>query len=189
MGHAFMADEDHHYTPLERYLISNQLRILEALYPNDAEGLAVTREALERGYEILYDWDTQHIFSGNEIMSRDECSEVWDTLEMFDAIDRAIEASGRPELRDEVGARFVGYDGNNESKFMSFAAFTVERLGRFAYVKLRKPGYWNSHFPARPMYQRMLSEWKEMEIQQRHELNTEALERILSAAPDPGESE
>ena len=39
----------------ERWMVSNQLRILEALYPEEAESLAVQREANERDYEYVYD--------------------------------------------------------------------------------------------------------------------------------------
>lgn len=41
-------------TRMERIVLVNQLRIMEALYPDEASQLGVQREALERGYELLY---------------------------------------------------------------------------------------------------------------------------------------
>ena len=53
-------------TRVERYILSNQFRILEALYPDEASHFATTREALEHGYEILYDWDMEHIYDDTD---------------------------------------------------------------------------------------------------------------------------
>ena len=46
-----MADNDFKLTTLDRLVLSNQYRILEALYPDEAETLAIKREAIENGYE------------------------------------------------------------------------------------------------------------------------------------------
>ena len=180
-----MPDEKIRLTRLERHFLSNQLRILEALYPEEAEDLAIEREAVERGYEMLYDFQIQHIFDGDDVMTPEECLEVWDTFDMFGAIDRAIEELEQPKLRIEPGGCFSGYDGNNESKFMAFAAYTVKRLERFVNVRLAKENYWNSHMPVRGMYKRMLNEWKKLPFEAQQNLSKDALERILKAAPDP----
>lgn len=147
-----MSDEENGsetFTKLDRYLISNQLRILEKLYPEEADTYAVQREIFEQGYEMLYSWQLDHIYDGVDAMTREECSEVWDTMDMYVALER-----GGSDLK------FQGYDGNNETKFMSFARFTVERLERFTHLPMKEPRYWNSHSPIRGMYQRMLEEWK-----------------------------
>ena len=52
-----MSKEGTKLSRLDRLFLSNQLRILEALYPEEANDLARRREALECGYEMLYDWD------------------------------------------------------------------------------------------------------------------------------------
>ena len=38
----------------ERLLLANQCKILEKLYPSDADHYAARREALERGYTLEY---------------------------------------------------------------------------------------------------------------------------------------
>lgn len=170
-------------TKLDRVFLVNQLRIMEALYPDDASQLSVQREALERGYEMLYAWGFEYIYDGDAKMSIEECQEVWDTMDMFDGIERSM-----PEGLDTSNltmTKFAGYDGNNEGKFMSFAQFTVERLNRFEYLELQKPGYWNSHFPVRDIYQRMLEEWKKVPRLERFSMSQEQLTRVLAAAIHP----
>jgi hypothetical protein len=168
---------------LDRILLVNQLRILEALYPDEAADLGVQRESLERGYEMLYAWYYESIYDGDDKMTADESREVWETMDMFDAIDRSapkdLDRSKYPVTK------FAGYDGNNESKFMAFARFTVERLKRFEYLPLVKDGYWNSHAPMRDIYARMLEEWNRIPLESRFQLSDDQLNRVLSAAIHP----
>lgn len=173
------------YTREERYRLSNQLRILEALYPDEADEFAVTREIIERGYEMMYSWHLDNIYDGDDAMSVDECTEVWDTLEMFGEIARTLDQNPQIKPDENRFTKFAGYDGNNESKFLSFAQFTVERLNRFEYVPLLKPKYWNSHFPVRDVYRRMLEVYLNLPMQRRHSLSSEDLNAVLIAAIHP----
>jgi uncharacterized protein YfbU (UPF0304 family) len=178
-------EDDMKLTKLERYFISNQLKILEALYENEAEHLAVQREAIESGYEMLYDWGMEHIFTDTDVMTREESLEVWDTLDMFDAIGRAVQKFGESKFNNLSFSKFAGYDGNNEGKFMSFASYTVERLKRFRYVAMREDGYWNSHMPIRDIYCRMLDVWRQVPRERRFELSLDETDAILAAAIHP----
>lgn len=170
-------------TKLDRVFLINQLRILEGLYPDEAEELGVRREVLERGYEMLYSWDYEYVYDGSDKMTAEESQEVWDTLEMFDAIQRSMPEGFDIEPYPIV--KFAGYDGNNEGKFMSFAQFTVERLKRFEYVPMQKAGYWNSHMPIRSVYRRMLEEWKKKPGPERYTMSREELARLLTAGIHP----
>ncbi|MCA3723246.1 MAG: YfbU family protein [Phenylobacterium sp.] len=167
-------------TKLDRIFLINQLRILEFIRPDEASQLSVQREALERGYELLYDFDFDYIADGDSKMSADECREVWDTMDMFDAIGRSM--SEDIDVSNISMTKFLGYDGNNESKFMSFAQFTVERLKRFEYVPMQRQGYWNSHGPVRETYRRMLEKWKEVPNSERFTMSSEQVIRVLTAA-------
>ncbi len=178
-----MADEK--LSRLDRLFLSNQMRILEALYPDEAVDIATHREAIERGYEMLYQWDMDHIYDGDDVMSAEESAEVWDTLDMFDAINRFVENSDDEELKRAPFTKFLGYDGNNETKFMAFTAYTIERLHRFEYVPTPSKGYWNSHMPVRDNYNRMLEEWRKVPRMRRLELTREEVDAILAAAVRP----
>jgi uncharacterized protein YfbU (UPF0304 family) len=170
---------------LERYSLSNQLRILEVLYPDEAKALAVQREAIERGYEMIYSWYFEHIYDGSDVMTEEESKEVWDTFEMFDAIHRSIDALQASDLASHNASKFRGYDGNSETKFMTFAEFTVERLERFDYLPMARKGHWNSHMPMRDVYARMLKEWKKVPRERRFELSRAEVEAILGASVYP----
>ena len=145
----------------ERLFLSNQYRILEALFPDEADAYAVRREALEQGYELLYDWEVTHINDGEDVLTREEALEVWDTFDMFDSLKRSADNLGKPEwLSEQRDSSFLGYDGNNETKFMAFCSYTIERLGRFRYIDLPGENHFNSHCPMRPTYRMMLERWK-----------------------------
>lgn len=170
-------------TKLDRIFLVNQLRILEVLCPDEASQLSVQREALERGYEMLYAWDFEYIYDGDSKMTAEESREVWDTMDMFDAIERSMPKG--MDVSSFPMTKFAGYDGNNESKFISFARFTVERLKRFEYVPMQRPGYWNSHAPVRDTYRRMLEEWKKSPGSERFSMSPEQLTLVLTAAIHP----
>src|SRR3546814_16599785 len=87
-----MADDAPKLSRKERLFLSNQMRILEALYPEEAQYISTQRVAVERGYEFLYDFELMsHIYEGDDTLSSDEAKEVWDTLEMFGALGDADE--------------------------------------------------------------------------------------------------
>ena len=163
---------------LERWMVSNQLRILEALYPEDAEDLAIQREAIECGYEFAYginlpvDPDTMTDADGRE---------VWDTLDMFRAIENSIRELGTDDLETHPDRKFCGYDGNNETKFMAFTSYTVERLERWT----EQSGDFNSHAPMRPKYKHMLKVWKGFLVKERFNMNQGQVQAVLDAARQP----
>ena len=177
-----MADNDFKLTALDRLVLSNQYRILEALYPDKAESLAIRREAIENGYEMLYKWDMEYICDGEEILTREESLEVWDTLDMFHALRISAKQLDILDWLSEQGnSTFQGYDGNNETKFMAFAAFTIQRLNRFQYLDLSDDEYLSSHSPMRPIYNKMLKIWKPVLSSNRFELSKEEIENIIGA--------
>lgn len=171
-------------TKKDRLFLSNQLRILEALYPDEENYFAIRREAIENGYALCFDIDYDYIYEGEDMMTEEECLEVWDTMEMYASIARARERN--PEDTRGLGdAKFSGYDGNNETKFMSFAEYTVQRLGRFRYLELEQNNYFNSHMPMRDKYQRMLDVFKNFELGRRMQLSVDDALTITKAALHP----
>ena len=107
---------------VERWILSNQLRILEALYPDDAGSLAEQRTSLERGYELEYDWQCEHISNDDAVMSVEQCTEVVDVLEMFSAMKDSYGKLKKKPAIEKWKLKFTGFDGNNERKEMAYAA-------------------------------------------------------------------
>lgn len=169
----------------DRYVISNQLRIMEVLIPTDAGELSTQREIFEKGYELLYEEGMQHIYPDGDIMTSADCLEVWNTMDMFDGIDRSLPVLKEGDLEPGYLTKFLGYDGNNEGGFMAFAEFTVERLRRFTYLKLEKPDYWNSHMTTRPIYGRMLAVWEKFTVKDRFNMSRDQLLSVLKACIHP----
>lgn len=141
-------------TASERLQIANQFRILEKLYPEQADHYAEMRDIIANGYTSQY----EGVFNEtDEEMSIQECKYVYDVLDMY-----RILISSYNALTDKKGltpedVHFQGFDGNNESKHLAFAEH------------LRKQGRWqetlkgnlNSHsIFTLSLYPRMLAKFE-----------------------------
>jgi len=88
-------------------------------------------------------------------------SEVVDLLDMWDFLEEAFEdftSVEKKALEEKVeifgkNVKFPGFDGNNESDYMSVARFLVNDLDRFS--RFKKPRDMNSHSPSVDTYRRM----------------------------------
>lgn len=164
-------------TRTERWIISNQYRILERLCPDEAESLREDREALEHGYELHYGWMCQHVYSDEQAMTEEESTEVIDILDMFSTI-----KSNYGKLKDKSGIEewrvtFAGFDGNHETKQMAYARYYC-RSGGGRFQDLERGDNFNSHMPVLDRYRKMLAEWKR--IGQKRDLTKEDIIQIVS---------
>ena len=101
----------------DRLILSNQYRILEKLYPEEADSLANDRRAIENGYTMNYAWLTGHLL---DELSEERCNEVWDILEMHRALNFTYRNLKDKEGIDEKKLKFRGFDGNEETKQFSY---------------------------------------------------------------------
>lgn len=68
-----------------------------------------------------------------------------------------LDAASKQLLKDDpeiVQVQFTGFDGNNESEYMSVARFLINQLDRFTEFKNREL---DSHYPMIGRYRRMYS--------------------------------
>ena len=162
---------------LERLLLSNQLRILEALYPEEAGSYAQHRKAIEEGYALHYDWLTQHLY---DEMSEAQCQEVIDILDMYRALTFSATKVANTALLEHPYFRFRGFDGNYETKQMGYAGYFIEDLGRFQELRYGNDhADLNSHMPTLGKYRNMLAEWAR--CSDKYNLSTEDMLRMLNA--------
>jgi hypothetical protein len=164
-------------SPIQRLILTNQFRILEALYPREADYFAQHRKAVEDGYTLNYDWMVSHL---SEEMSEAECTEVIDILNMYRAI--TFSAQQLPqvdELQRDPNFRFQGFDGNGEGKQYGYARYLIEDLERFQELRYgaAHPDL-NSHMPMLSTYRRMLATWQK----DKYELSVEEIQVILASA-------
>lgn len=164
-------------TKKERLAFIYQLRILEALYPDEAANFAHHRTALEDGYALHYDWMIEHL---GDDMSEGECQEVLEILDMYRAITFGI---GKLGIEDPLNghhlAKFSGFDGNNEGQKMSYARYFIVDLERYSELKGGDYPSFNSHTRMLDTYQAMLERWRP--LQKKFELSRNQIAAILGA--------
>lgn len=124
-----------------------------------------------------------------------EVREVVDILDMWSFIESAytdLSAPDKEALAERAkpfgtNPRFQGFDGNNETEFMSVAMFLVNQLDRFESFKGRS---FNCHHPSIDAHRRMLAVFEPM---RRHlvdgGLSVDQLAEILNARAHPSRSE
>jgi len=159
----------------ERLILCNQCLILEKLYPEDAEGYAQTRKALEKGWALHYSALAQNIYEDG--LSEQECQEVLDILSMYSFLTFAYKKLKDTEGIDEQSIKFDGFDGNSETSRMGYVRYFIKDLGRFP--ELDSGGDFNSHIPRIHRYQKMLREWQLSS--DKFELTKDDIIRITSA--------
>lgn len=155
-------------SPETRWILANQYRLLEQGAPGgrrDDYRHAVT--ILEGGYELEYETLTPSFL---DPMSEKECREVYDILEMYRDLHFAYENRRETSGVPEAAVSFRGFDGNNETRALSYARFLIEDLGKWEELAPALGFGLNSHMPMLDSYRRMLEVWRQCRDQ--HTLNT-----------------
>jgi hypothetical protein len=159
----------------ERLQLSFQLRILEKLYPDEQEYYANHRKAIEDGYQLHYDWITEHLSEG---LTTDECSFVLEVLDMYAALHFSVREFKDSDLTIE-SVKFPGFDGNNETMYMAYTKYFIEDLDRFGEIQESTNGSYNSHMRLIPKYKKMVEKWKEFKIDYTYKLSEENVKELL----------
>jgi uncharacterized protein YfbU (UPF0304 family) len=159
---------------LERWMLSNQYKILEALYPDEAKDYAHIRDAIESGYELEYEQIISYIYE--EGLSEEECREIRAIMAMFSSLKASYNQLEDKSGIDEWKITFRGFSGNDETLQMAYAQYLRER-GSFR--DLERGDDFNSHFPALSGYRKKLSKWRDSENE--HALSKDDIIRITSA--------
>ncbi len=170
-------------TQTERWTLVNQYRILEALYPKEADFFKEAQEILEHGFEIEYSGLCQNVYKDEDTLSTDECKEVIDILSMFDNLRYSYDQIEDKSDIEKHSLSFSGFDGNDslEVKYLSYSRFLCEVQGKFE--KLTKGDFYNSHAPSLDMYRRMLGAYKN--IERKSQMSKEEINKVLSEKIHP----
>lgn len=159
----------------DRLVLINQYLILEKLYEDEASHYQKHRKALEEGYALHYDWIVEGLY---DEMSEEECREVLDILDMFSILKRSYDLHKDTIQLEERYVVFSGFDGNNETRQMSYTRYFVVDLDRFHELRGQGDDF-NSHMPSLPRYRRMLREW--LNSDNKYELSSKDTIRIAMA--------
>jgi uncharacterized protein YfbU (UPF0304 family) len=162
-------------TLFERRVLANQYRILEKLDPPGASDHEAIYEALESGYALEYD----EAFTGmSDELSKEECNLVWNSMSLFLALQRSAASLPDRVGLDEWRLKFQGFDGNNETSYMAYARYILEKRQRFTDLGLGEDRV-NSHTEMVPTYRAMFAKWKN-DYGKRYDLSREEIDTLLA---------
>ncbi|NLW02296.1 MAG: YfbU family protein [Clostridiaceae bacterium] len=144
----------------DRLMLINQYRILSILNPDGASSYNIRIKMLEEGYSLHYDEMVNWI---NDGMSREECQEIIDILEMYRCLWHSFK-----KLRDKGSikkkhVRFPGFDAKDEEKQLNYAEYVMYSLNRYKefHQRRRLPNH-DSYKPMLRHYRAMLSVWNSL---------------------------
>lgn len=166
-----------HLTKKERLSFIYQLRMLEALYPDDNGGYAQTRDALENGFASEY---CGTLFALPDTLDIEECDRVTEVMEMYRAIHLALRDVGpaHPFAQHRM-ARFAGFDPVFEGRHGAFAEHLVKRG---LYRELAGVVSTHAHRPMLPVYEAMMRVWAP--LTRRYQLDLMQVATLLDVSND-----
>jgi uncharacterized protein len=104
--------------------------------------------------------------------------ELMDTLDLFEVLQGAEDRGLTQPDGGIVRTEFPGYSGNEESEFLSYYRDLTKQGERWPHLRRSNTSDFNSHFPMREAYLRLVAKWKELGTPRT--LSQEQFERILS---------
>lgn len=136
--------------------------VIEKLGIDSETNTGLVRNVIYGGHYWALGWEMPGIFHGH-IDKRSRVRFVVDVLDMWEFLEEAFEKLGdddKARLAEVAGpygqnVHFPGFDGNNETEYMSIARFLVHDLSRFSRFRDRHDDM-NSHFSTLDTYGRMV---------------------------------
>jgi len=162
----------------DRLLLINQYKILSLLDSGESDHYKELIEILESGYEIFYPMVDQLI---SDDMPSEKGKFVLEVLGMYRAIEDLKRIKYNEDISKEHFSFFRGFDGNEETEYMSFTRFLIEIQGKFSeqIQYLKDNDNLNSHMQTIDKYSGMLKKWEE--LGKNYQLTEEQVLEILKA--------
>jgi uncharacterized protein YfbU (UPF0304 family) len=149
-------------TKKDRIVLINQYEILKRLDPDNADHYGELCEILRNGYEYFYSMIDK---GADADMPSKEGRLVVDILDFYRSVeDYKYRHPDDKELSEHPWGTFKGFDGNNETNYMAFARFLIERQSKFTeQMQYREQtDNFNSHSRTTlPKYRRIVAKWYE----------------------------
>ena len=161
----------------QRLILRNQFLILAKLDPDNAEGYEEHATVLGHGYAFLYDDIFTEIYDETSVADGTFVADVLDMYTLFDS----SPAYKSKAVQAEYLHKFLGFDGNHESKLLSLTEHFF-KTDKWPSIKLHqgRDGF-NSHSPMRENYTLMLAKLKQIgvrELTEKHILDIIAAGKI-----------
>jgi uncharacterized protein len=168
-------------TKKDRVILINQYRILAALNPDESDHYKELISILEHGYNIFYSKVDEWI---SDDMPSSAGKFVLNVLGLYRAIEDFKRTYTGDSFSKEYFRFFRGFDGNNETEYLSFTRFLIETQGKFSEQRayLKENDNLNSHMPTATKYKGMLNKW--MAFNESYTLTEAQVLEILKADRD-----
>lgn len=164
----------------ERLLLINQYDILKVIDPDNSKEYDLNREVLMQGYEQHYDELVTWLM---EDFPEGKSEEVISILQMYRSLNFSYQnLDGEEKQKIEVEKlKFKGFDGNNETSYMTYARFFMHDMDRYKELwdNEKYPDY-NTHWPVLGMYRKMLSVWESFDKKYSNDLTVEEILKITN---------
>lgn len=148
-------------TLFKRLVLLNQYRMLALLDADDEGHWSSAAEKVLQGWPVDDLPDVGIIRSYlQDALTKDDQRFVLDALNVFELLQDG-ERKGYKPKKEHAFTVFPGFDGNHETKLMSYARHAVLTEHRFESIA-RTDDSFNSHWPTVEMYQRMISTWERL---------------------------
>ncbi len=164
---------------IQRLMLYNQYKIMEKLYPEEANYYKRAAQAVGDGYEHEYSYLAQNIYERG--LSEDQCKFVYNVMGMHMRLKWAYDDLSNAD-KAEIPAHqieFHGFDGNNETNYLGYARWIVGDGHSFQNIRDGGDGL-NSHMPTLSRYQNMLNEWQARGLEQKQEITKEDILAVVS---------
>jgi len=171
----------------ERFIVAHVLennKMLKQLTDSDW-GSEELLEGLKRGYIDTYADATQIVDYGQ--LSKEDSTFVRDVLDMFAALQSAVDKSGSVDSELQTRVNFKGFDGNSNDGYLAYTNHLVDN-GYYTDVRpLDKTPHLNSHTSSSTgRYKRMLSAFRKIQaLKNRRELSIEDVKIVLDSEIHP----
>jgi uncharacterized protein YfbU (UPF0304 family) len=145
----------------DRVFLINQYQILKHI-DIDPENIKYYEECIEilsNGYEIFYSTIYQSVCND---MLRTEGELVLEVLEFYSAVEHYKAANpSDTDVNKHMWGHFHGFDHNEESEYLNFTNFLINKQGKFEEQKKyeKRTNRFNSHQPVVDIYRRMVAKW------------------------------
>jgi len=142
----------------EKLITTMLADVIKGLNIETETNIDLVKNVIYGGHYWALGWEMPGLFH-DHIDKRSRVSFVVNVLDMWDFLEEAFEKldddekARLAEAADPFGkhVRFPGFDGNNETEYMSIARFLVDDLSRFSRFKDKKHDM-NSHHPTLETY-------------------------------------
>ncbi|MDP5255098.1 MULTISPECIES: YfbU family protein [unclassified Vibrio] len=142
----------------QRLILANQYRLMALLEPSEKRHFQRLQTLVEKGFEKELSVLTEDFTH----LNTNTCQEVYDTMEMYHALQTSYSLLNREQQSDidERRLRFLGYDAMKENELVDYVRFLILEDGHYPEWRQQEHNF-DAQVVMRPKYQAMLMRFKQ----------------------------